>query len=99
METRFRTLTGLVLVGALLACFVAGTPQPVPQGVYRVVTTRPVLANSWRMGEEYRDDEHLTRAFNQLSAEGFDPVFVQPTVSTAAQLPVETRLVIVGRKR
>lgn len=97
MKIRIRPLPSLFALAALLACLAAATPSPVAQDPYRVVTTRPVVMLGWKANEEYRDDERLTRAFNQLAAEGFDPVFVQPVIST--QEPVETRFVIVGRRR
>lgn len=98
MKARTRILLGIAVPAALITCFAAATHVPVAQDLYRVVTTRPVITQGWKVGEEYRDDDRLTRAFNQLVSEGFDPVLVQPVVSSG-QLPQETRLVIVCRRK
>jgi hypothetical protein len=98
MKARTRILLGIAVPTAVITCFAAATRVAVAQDLYRVVTTRPVISHGWKVDEEYHDDERLTRAFNQLVSEGFDPVFVQTMVS-GAQLPQETRLVIVGRRK
>ncbi len=99
MKLRYLVPSGLTAALAITLCIAAVTPRPTPGDNWRVVVTRPIVTTGWKAGEEFRDDERLTAAFNELERQGFDPVFVQPIEEGRLDGNGDQRLVIAARSR
>jgi len=67
-------------------------------GPYRVFLSRPIVGLGYTAGSLYREHEYLGAMFNELAAQGMDPVFTDVLTQTLEGREDEQRLIVVCRQ-
>ena len=67
-------------------------------GPFKVVLSKPLEPQGWKVGSIYSEQENLTELFNQLAIEGLSPLFTDVLTERLQGRTPQDRLLVVCRR-